>query len=310
MNRDEYGHLLAERGALQRILEGIPSESVLVRRSFLARLDDVEHRIEAAGSTLYRPAQARLMFRGQPVVGGRAISADFGTSATKAFVDAVVAAAAGLTGPLAHAGPIPNRDRYQLLITSTVVGSFGFDLEEHRPDQFLLPGESPVAIALVRIQDLFRSVIDTDDQLADAAVSVHPRALATVRSFLELLVRNDAVCSVEVGDTAVSFRDVGQVRRSLERLSQDNLREERRTFVGTLQGVLPARRTFEFRASDGDDVITGKVGPGIEDPDVLNQHLHQPTRIQVTAVRVGRGRPRYVLNELPVWSGQNGSGRG
>ena len=39
------------------------------------------------------------------------------------------------------------------------------------------------------------------------------------------------------------------------------------------------------------------------DPDELNQHLHQSARIQVTAVRVGTGRPRYVLNEQPEWLG-------
>src|SRR5688572_5147062 len=132
MRHDEYGHLLAERGTLLRILEGIPVEDVLDRGSFLSRLEEVERQIDAATSSVYVPTQARLTFRGRPVIGGRAVHADFGMRATKAFVDAVVMFAAGLNTHLAPTGRIPSKDKYQLLITNTVVGSFGFELEEFR----------------------------------------------------------------------------------------------------------------------------------------------------------------------------------
>ena len=61
-------------------------------------------------------------------------------------------------------------------------------------------------------------------------------------------------------------------RRSLERLGQDNLHEDRQAFEGEFQGVLPKRRTFEFKVRDADTVITGKIGPAISDADTLNEH--------------------------------------
>ena len=64
---------------------------------------------------------------------------------------------------------------------------------------------------------------------------------------------------------------------------------------------MPKGRTFEFKLAETDEVIRGKVGPAIADPDVINQHLHQPTTIDVLATRVGNGRPRYVLMEVSAW---------
>jgi len=98
------------------------------------------------------------------------------------------------------------------------------------------------------------------------------------------------------------------LRRSLERLGQDNLHEDRQAFEGEFQGVLPKRRTFEFKVRDADTVITGKIGPAISDADTLNEHLHTPTRVELLVTRVGNGRPRYVLSEMPEWHTAKPSG--
>ena len=148
---------------------------------------------------------------------------------------------------------------------------------------------------------MLQGSVGSDDELADAATGTDPRVVAAVRAFLDNLITNEAVCTVALGDRTFSFRDVGEVRRSWERLGQDNLSEESQTYSGTFQGVLPKRRTFEFRATNTDEIITGKIGPGISDVDALNQHLHLRARIEVLATRVGNGRPRYVLNQAPEW---------
>ena len=59
------------------------------------------------------------------MVGGYGIFADFGTKIVGALNEAVTSVAASLSGGLAAKGPIPNREKNQLLITSTAVGSFG-----------------------------------------------------------------------------------------------------------------------------------------------------------------------------------------
>lgn len=301
MNREEHDHLLAERSTLQRILADIAEEDVLDRSSFLSRLKNVEQRIAAIEADTRMPARARLTFRGRPVVGSHGIFAEFGMTATKAFTDAISMMAAAISGPLASSGPIPNREQNQLLITSTAVGSFGFELEEHLDGRLLLENETALSLALAQTQGLLQGSVGSDDELADAATGTDPRVVAAVRAFLDNLIANEAVCTVELDDRKFSFRDVGEVRRSWERLGQDNLHEETQTYSGEFQGVLPKRRTFEFRVANTEDVITGKIGPGISDVDALNQYLHMRARIEVLATRVGNGRPRYVLNQTPEW---------
>ncbi len=161
---------------------------------------------------------------------------------------------------------------------------------------------SPVAQALERTQNLLQGTVGTDDQLADSAADTDPRALDRVRAFLQTLADYEAICTMQYRDRGFRFTDVGQVRNSLARLGQDNLREDEQYLDGEFQGVLPKGRTFEFKVAGEDEVVRGKVGPVIQDADELNARLHQAARIKVMVTRVGNGRPRYVLIEAPQWA--------
>ena len=274
-------------------------EDVLDRSSLAARLKAVDEAILRAEPTGSVPARVRLTFKGRPVVGSHGIFAEFGMKAVSGFTESVTAMAASLTGPLAAMGPIPNREQHQLLITSTALGSFGFELEEHLSDQLTMDDTTAVAEALDRTQLLLRGTLGTDDELADSASEADRRALDKVRGFLSTLADNEATCTVQFGDNIVSFTDVGQVRTSIERLSHENLREEHEELTGELQGVLPKGRVFEFKLAGSSQVIRGKVAPAIADPDLLNNELHRSVRIKVLVTRVGSGRPRYVLIAAP-----------
>jgi hypothetical protein len=301
MNLQEYKQLLAERVNLQRLLEEIPLEDVLDRSSLQSRLETVEQQLSQVTPPRREPARALLTFRGRPVVGQHGIFAEFGSKATSAFAAAVAKIAAGLSSQLAPMGPIPNRDESRLLITGTALGSFGFELEEAPIGNQLDFGEDTIAgQALELTQNLLKSTVGSDDDLADSAVAADPRAIAAVRSFLDLLATNEAVCALQFNDKLFQFKDVGEVRRGIERLSQDNLQEETQ-LTGEFQGVLPKARSFEFKMADSQEVVRGKVSPAITSPDDINNHLHQATTIDVLATRVGTGRPRYVLLKLPEW---------
>lgn len=300
MNRGDYLHLLGEKTALERMLAETPEDDVLDRASLAARLKGIELAMIEAKPHEREPARVRLTFRGKPVIGSHGIFAEFGMKAVNGFTESVTAMAASLLAPLAAMGPIPNRDQHQLLITNTALGSFGFELEEHRVGQLSLGDGSAVAQALERTQSLLRGTQGTDDELADSAADADRRALDKVRAFLQVLADNDAVCTVQFGEGTVSFSDVGQVRTSIDRLSQENLQEGLEVHRGELQGVLPKARIFEFKLADSSQVIRGKVSPSLGDPDVLNRTLHQPTVIKVAVTRVGGGRPRYVLLEVPA----------
>lgn len=299
MNRSEYFQLLAERTTLQRMLKDTPEDDIIDRASLNARLNKIESLLELAKLGEREAARVRLTFKGRPVLGSHGIFAEFAMKAVNGFTELVAAMAASLKAPLASRGPIPNRDRNQLLITSTALGSFGFELEEHRSDELTLGDSSIIAQALERTQSLLRGTQGTDDELADSALEADRRALDKIRAFLEILADNEAVCTVQFGGSAVTFSDVGQVRTSIVRLSQENLLEEQQELRGELQGVLPKGRAFEFKLADSSQIILGKIAPTITDPDALNCELGREVRIKVIITRVGGGRPRYLLIEEP-----------
>jgi hypothetical protein len=157
MNHQEFVHLLAERGALHQMLGELPPDDILTRSGLAARLEELEEQLANVPQKGRAPAQARLTFRGRPVVGGYGIVAEFGTKATGAFTNAVVKVGAALSGPPAATGPVPQRDQSQLLITSTAIGSFGFELTEYRPGQVLFEEETTTSRALELTRELLQS---------------------------------------------------------------------------------------------------------------------------------------------------------
>ena len=225
MNRSEQQSLFSERAALERMIADTPPDDVIDLSSLKVRLEIISRELEHHLVDIRLPTKARLTFRGRPVVGSHGIFAEFGMTATKAFTDAIALLAASLETDLAPTGPIPNRTQNQLLITSTALGSFGFELEEHREQELPLEEDSPVAQALKQAQALMKgAAAGSDDELTDAASGQDTRAIAAMREFLKKLIDNEAVCAVSVGDQAFSFNDVGEVKRSLARLGQEHFR--------------------------------------------------------------------------------------
>ena len=81
--------------------------------------------------------------------------------------------------------------------------------------------------------------------------------------------------------------------------------EEEQILKGEFQGVLPKRRTFEFKLQETDEVIAGKIGPAIATADEFNAHLYRTVSVRLMVTRVGNGRPRYLLLETPDWTAGN-----
>ena len=300
MNVSDRTYLMAEKAFLQSRLAELPGDALLTRMSATSKLAAVNRELTLLPER--EPARLKLTFNGRPVIRSHGIFADFGMKAVNAFTEAVAAVAASLTAPLASMGPIPNRDQHQMLITSTAVGSFGFELEEHGSGQLPLEEESAVQQAIERTQSLLSGAIAADDeQLADAATDLGQRALDKVRAFVATLAENEAVCALQYGNQAFRFSSVGQVREALQRLSTDNLVEQERQLLGHFEGALPHRRTFEFKLADSEEIVVGKIAPSVRDPSIINEHLHDRVTVVVTETRVGNGRPRYLLVALP-WS--------
>ncbi len=307
MTQDEINHVRAEVGLLRRQLDAIPAGARMTRRSTSDRIRGLEALLQER-APVPAPTRVRLTFRGRPVVGTHGISAAFGSGAIERFANAVALLAAGQRRQLGARGPIPDRGSNELLIVGSVAGSFGFELEENQllglqPESDLAE-PTPIAVAIGQAQALLAGASGTDDDLAEAASGVDPRARGAVQEFLSLLARQGAVCVVEASGRSVRFTDVAEVERAAARLTEGNVRQIGEELTGSFQGVLPMRRTFEFKVTGHDEVIAGKVGPAVLDPHQLNDHLREETTIRVTTTQVGAGQPRYILEDVPVFGSQ------
>ncbi len=301
MTRNELLQLLAEQKELRLMLSHIPANAVLDRMGLEARLKEIEAQVGPEPKLGPEPARARVTFRGKPVVKSHGIFAEFGTEVMKSLTEVVTAMAAShASGPLKPKGPIPNREEHQLLITNTVPGSFGFEVEEYQDELPLEGDQSSVAVALAKTQAILEKTRESDDdELAEVLSETDNRTLNAVRNFLKVMVEAEASCGLEYRDRMVRFSDPGEVQRSLQRLGEQNVKEAATSLAGQFLGVLPQHRTFEFQVQGDARVITGKVGFSIDDAGALNALLGQQVQIKVMETRVGSGRPRYVLTEQP-----------
>ena len=308
MNLHEYRHLQAERDTLASFLAELPEESVIERMSLEARKEKIEQMIASWTPPSREPARARLTFRGKPVVGTHGIFADFGAVVVKAFVDAVAAIGTSQKTKLGAYGRLPNRGDYQLIITDTALGSFGFELEEV-PRTGFFPEVSPVESAIKQTMSILKATVGTDETLTDATADAAPRALKLLGTFLKKLADKEAVCALEFKDDMFRFSNVDQVRQSESRLIrnniyrivgvqsinqpdgeepdsvlrfsdvsqdrqnesrsiQENIDDEGQEIAGHFRGVLPTNRTFEFLDKATGEVISGRIDSAIEDVDV------------------------------------------
>jgi len=292
--------LASEVKELEVLLASIPASSLIERMSLETRLVSAKKALAAMPQQVGQ--KARLTFRGKPVFGSHGIAADFGAKATTAFSDAFAAIAAALSEGLRDMGPIPDRDRNQLLITGTAIGSFGFEFELPTAELSIFPEATKAQEAMEKIESLFRQAAEgDDDKIAEVIEDVHPRAVRKVHEFLEFLVQQQAWCALEFADRSFRFSDYEQIKVSCERLKDDNIQEREESYQGELQGVLPASRNFEFLVSDQEKtVLRGKVDKAIDNPDVLNREwLHKPAiTVKLNVMQVGSGRPRYTLMKL------------
>ena len=333
MNLREYRHLQAERNTLARFLAELPEESVIERMSLEARKEKIEQMLASWTPPPREPARTCLTFRGKPVVDAHGISADFGANAVKAFTDAVAAIGASQRTRLKASGPLPNREDYQLLITDTALGSFGFELEEV-PHYGSSREVSPVESALKQTMSILKATVGTGETGGGAIAGTSPRALKLLRAFLKKLADQGAVCALEFEDEVFRFSDVGQVRRSERRLSRDDIGKEERGTVfrvygvsrsrqiesrlsqedineeeqeisGQFQGVLPTRRTFEFMNGATGEVISGEIDSAVEDVDAINKLLNRSANIKVRSGQGDATGRRYVLLAYKDASGQD-----
>lgn len=292
--------LKAEIRQVQSILDEIPVENVIDRFSIEQRLEELNRNLTLLADARPESEKLTLTFRGDPVIGSRAISADFAGRAATAFHDAFSAILAAINSRLRYSGPIPDKAQFPLMITGTALGSFGFEMEVPEDVPYLFDEPIGPSDAVTIFQKLLRvSAQGSDDDISDIVEEIHPRAVRKVADFLTVLSKQGAWCGLEFGNDFFRYGDLEELKLSQSRLRKENIIEGTETYRGEFQGFLPAGRNFEFKVLDDDFVLKGRLGEDIENTLALNRDwLDTPVKAKFNVVQVGQGRPRFTLASL------------
>jgi len=164
---------------------------------------------------------------------------------------------------------VPDEGNSRLLITGTTRGSFGFLLEELA--DVPLFGPTPLAEAVEETGRLLAAATD-DEKFGDAAEETDGRVLSALSDFFKIMNDRKATLRVRVGDLEIPIDDPEQVRAAAERTA--TLKEEEDEPIrGTLRGVLPDTRRFEFRRTDTGAIVTGRISKSYPDPERLKHEF-------------------------------------
>ena len=305
MNVRDYRFLLAERATLQRLIDQTGPDEAIVRSCFKHRLQDVETELAAYGEHSSSLGYACLTFSGRSVEGNRGMSADFFSEGVGEFAKTVhYIGASQRQTPLPATGAVPYSEDYRMLVTGVARDSFGIRVEG-ASNQMPLPGEPTlVEQAIEELKSVLEASVGDDEQLADAIGEMDPRALGQVRAFLKTVADNAAVCALEFWAHEFRFRDTAQVRRSENRLSDDNIRQDDSTIYGKFLGFFPHRPRAQFQIEGvGSDflspeigrIITARVAPSVANRSDINSILNQDIRVEVHTRQIRANRPRYVI---------------
>ena len=145
-------------------------------------------------------------------------------------------------------------------ITNVVRGSFGFLMQEVRPQTQLVKSGLPTAVASAN-RLIAALGAPNEDEFQEVAGEVDPRALATASEFFGLMRSNGATFRLVVGNSDRSFTST-EIAVAVERAAETSIEETEEQFQGTLEGTLPNAQAFEFRTLT-DDVLNGRVDRGL-----------------------------------------------
>lgn len=270
---------------------------------FGLRRAGTEQALNALGQVAEGTGRVALLFGGRPVWGSRGIEADFAARAIDRFQRAVAAQAEGAAGPVGARGRLQQEATPRLLVTDVGRGSFGFVLEEAADGEQLV--ETPTRQALDDIARLARAAAAPDEDGYNAAVdAIEPRALQGMAEFFRQLHESGAQLRLVEGDEDFEL-DAEAVERARARTEQTQIETEIVEEDGTLVGVVPQRKSFEWRRPDGETIVgtaQADLARAYEASLFAAQPLLGPMRARFRVRRVSRrgGAPRLAYTLLAL----------
>lgn len=304
LHKLEHDGLKADLANVNALLARMSEEDDPIGYSqFITRREELEEALRALGEVPQSTGKVALLFRGRPVWGSRGVDADFAAKAIDTFQRAVTAQAAGAAGPVGARGRLPHDAVPHLLVTDVGRGSFGFVLEEGAENEQLV--ESPTRHALDQIAALARGAGAPDEESFNTAVeAVEPRALQALAEFFRELQENGAQLRLVEGEEDISL-DTEAVARARMRTEQTQIELDTVEEDGTLVGLVPARKSFEWRRRSGETIVgtvQGDIATTYEESLFADHPLLGPMHARFAIRKVVRrgGVPRVAHTLVSV----------
>jgi hypothetical protein len=249
----------AELQAINALVDDLPANDVLGRRSLESRRDEVVRKLEAIDRVSVNRAQVALYFGGDPVIGSAGVQAGFSAGAIINFQDLITKVWAAAGGALRPMGPVPDKELSQLHITQLVHGSFGFlfeELDEQGEPMFETPLRRAADTAISYVS---RFADESEARFTEVIEEMDQRVFQAVRNFFSVVHKGKATFRVVEGDLDARFDRVA-IERAWQRVEETDVNEQTVRLEGRLLGVIPIGRRFEFEPDARDRVIRGKIG--------------------------------------------------
>ena len=284
---------------MDRLLE-LSRGDAIMENALRARKRSLEEEMKA---TPPGPAKPRtiLFFAGPPVLGTQGIDAQFAAAALHPFLEMVKTQySAQKHGRVGTRGPRRDEAEARLLLTGLPRSSFGLELSQPQPTDFLAAEQ--LSDALVRLTEVIASAANTDENFAVALDKIEPRVLPRLKEFLEVVASQNAYLRVQSGDLNIEL-DAERVAQARERVGAATTSDKPLTIQGTFRGATLDSWRFDFRTADG-QTISGRIADEVDDAEVermlalTNHPCRADFRETTITTRDGAQRVRYELVAL------------
>ncbi len=240
------------------ISESSEEFDIVAKMNYQSRLSILSEKIEFAVRQDSQVAEVSILFDGRPVTGTSSIDAGFAAQALLHFQGIVTRLfSVSLKGQLSSKGKIKGSELAQLNLRGVATGSFGFVLEEKNTAQASLL-KTPLREAIEEATELFVEFSqDDDDAFLIDVDDINPRVFNELASFFRHLEKNEATLKANFPDKSYSF-DRAAIERAYKRITDTRVNINSEKWVGTLVGLSPIKRTFDFKRSGETTIVSGK----------------------------------------------------
>jgi hypothetical protein len=242
------------------VAEAEQSDDIVAKMSFASRQQALADMLMEMEETDANVGEVAVLFDGKPVHGTSSIDASFAAQALLHFQGIITRLfSVSLKGQLSKRGKIGGADLAQLSIRGLATGSFGFVLEENEAAQTSAV-KTPLREAIDQAAELFVEFTQEDeDEFLIEVDDINPRIFNELGKFFKHMEANEATLKTCLMDKSLSF-DRAAISRAHKRISNSNVNINDEIWIGTLVGLTPIKRAFEFRKDGESAIVSGKFG--------------------------------------------------